>query len=68
MSQLRPLFEKELKTRVGQKTKPNQPEDVTLIKSFKYFDLANTGFVNREEFYKTIQKVGVNTFDKEVNL
>ena len=66
MSHLRISFEKELKFRVSQKTKTNQPEDKTLILAFKYFDLSNTGLVNREDFYKTITKIGINSFDKEV--
>jgi hypothetical protein len=66
MSQLRPAFEKELKFRLTQKTKASQPEDATLLKNFRYYDLSGYGKVNREQFYQALIKIGVNSFDKSV--
>jgi hypothetical protein len=66
MSHLRPAFEKELKFKLTQKTKANQPEDATLIKHFRYFDLNNAGSLNRDQFWQAILKIGINNFDKTV--
>lgn len=66
MSHLRPAFEKELRFKLTQKTKANHPEDTTLIRHFKYYDLYNTGKVNKDQFCQTIIKVGVNTLDQSV--
>lgn len=66
MSHLRPAFEKELKFRVSQKTKSNQSEDKVLISSFKYFDLNNTGILSKDDFFKAILKIGINSFDRNV--
>jgi Ca2+-binding EF-hand superfamily protein len=64
MSNLKATFEKELKTRLAQKAKPNQPEDVLLIKGMKYFDLNNSGTVSRDEFGKALQRLGINSYDE----
>jgi hypothetical protein len=66
MSHLRAAFEKELKFRLTQKTKASQPEDATLIKNFRYYDLAGYGKINRDQFFQTLSKIGVNSFEKSV--
>lgn len=66
MSNLKATFEKELKTRLAQKAKPNQPEDVLLIKGMKYFDLNNSGTVSRDEFGKALQRLGINSYEESV--
>ena len=68
MSNLQATFEKELKTRLAQKAKPNQPEDVLLIKGMKYFDLNNSGTISRDEFANALQRLGINSYDKSVFL
>ena len=36
-----------------------------MLKAFKYFDLDNSGFVDKEEFIKVIDKIGVQIANKE---
>jgi len=59
-------FEKELRYKLGQKATPHQGEENILLKSFKYFDLNNSGTVDREEFLKTVEKIGIQIFNKQV--
>ena len=42
-----------------QKCPPTQGEDTYLIKCFKYFDIQNKGYVEFDQFYRTIEKIGV---------
>jgi len=35
------------------------------MKSFKYFDLNNTGYVNKYSFFRAIEKIGVMVQGKE---
>lgn len=37
------------------------------MKSFKYFDLNNSGFVEPEEFSKAIEKIGIMIPTKQVS-
>jgi Ca2+-binding EF-hand superfamily protein len=38
-----------------------------LAKCFKFFDIHNKGEVNFEQFYRTVEKIGVN-IEKQVSL
>lgn len=60
-------FEKELRYKLSQKATPHQGEENILLRSFKYFDLNNSGTVDREEFLKAIEKIGIQIFNKQVN-
>jgi len=66
MADLRFRFEKELKFKIGQKSKANQTEETFLVKAFRYFDLNNSGTVSKNEFHKAIQKIGVTSFEDHV--
>ncbi len=35
------------------------PEDTVLMKSFKYFDLNNSGYVDKYHFFRAVEKIGV---------
>jgi Ca2+-binding EF-hand superfamily protein len=58
-------FIKELKNKLNQKAYGNTTEETVLVKNFKYFDLDNTGKSDLESFLKTINKIGVTSFDEE---
>jgi len=66
MSNIKTTFEKELRTRLAQKAKPNQPEDALLIKAMKFFDLNNSGTVSKDEFSKALDRLGVNSYNEQV--
>ena len=66
MQTLRQTFEKELKLKLMQKSTAHIPEDTFLLKNFRYFDLNNTGFINQDQFSKTINKIGINFLSNEV--
>lgn len=65
MSNIKTTFEKELRTRLAQKAKPNQPEDALLIKAMKFFDLNNSGTVSKDEFSKALDRLGVNSYNEQ---
>lgn len=50
-----------------QKCPPTQNEEGFLQKCFKFFDIHNKGDVNFDQFYRTIEKIGV-IVEKEVSL
>ena len=58
-------FIKELKNKLNQKAYGNTTEETVLVKNFKYFDLDNTGKSDLESFLKTINKIGVTSFEEE---
>jgi Ca2+-binding EF-hand superfamily protein len=58
---LKECFEKELKFKLSQKSASGQSEEAILVKCFKYFDLNNSGTVSRDEFIKSVEKIGINT-------
>jgi Ca2+-binding EF-hand superfamily protein len=59
MENLRTSFERELKTKLAQKSSGNQNEEAVLMRAFKYFDLNNNGTVEPDEFAKAIEKIGI---------
>lgn len=52
-------FESEVKTKVTQRLKGNAKEDVILKSSFKFFDPLNSGSVDKPNFCKALEKLGV---------
>jgi Ca2+-binding EF-hand superfamily protein len=53
-------FEKQLRTRLSLKTGANTSEEATLTKTFRYFDIYNRGEVTSDQFYKTMDKLGLS--------
>lgn len=60
-------FENELRTKIAQKCSPTQGEEGFLTKTFKFFDIHNKGAVTFDQFYRTIEKIGV-IIEKEVSI
>ena len=58
-------FIKDLKNKLNQKAYGNITEETVLVKAFKYFDLDNTGKSDEECFLKTINKIGVTSFEDD---
>ena len=52
-------FEAEMKAKISQKCPPTQGEEGFLAKCFKFFDIQNKGEVNFDQFYRTVEKIGV---------
>lgn len=52
-------FESELNLKLSQKSSSYVSNETILLKSFKYFDLDNSGAVDFEEWKKALQKIGV---------
>jgi len=65
MAAIRARFEKELKNKLTLKSNAHQSEETILKKSFKYFDLDNSGQCSRDEFQKAVEKIGVIGFEEE---
>lgn len=57
-------FEQELKTKVSYKSSSHQSEEGFLVKQFKFFDIYNTGVLSFDNFYRTVEKIGL-VIDKE---
>ena len=58
-------FEKELKNKLLIKTIGNQSEEMVLLRAFKYFDLSNTNLCDKENFVKTVMKIGITGFTEK---
>ena len=56
-------FEKELKNKLLIKTVGNQSEEMVLLRAFKYFDLSNTNFCDKENFINPHFKISKNEFN-----
>ena len=65
MKSLRTAFEKEIRNKLAIKTNGKQSEEAILIKSFKYFDLDNSGECDREEWLKALTKIGITGFNEQ---
>ena len=48
-----------MKAKISQKCPPNQGEEGFLAKCFRFFDIHNKGEVNFEQFFRTVEKIGV---------
>ena len=58
-------FIKDLKNKLSQKSFGSVTEETVLIRAFKYFDLDNTGKSDENCFLKTINKIGVTSFEDD---
>lgn len=52
-------FEKQLRGKIDQKNSMNINEVQFLQKMFKYFDIQNTGKVDFDQFYRSMEKTGI---------
>lgn len=57
-------FECDLKAKVSNKSSSHQSEEGFLVKQFKFFDIYNAGVLSFDNFYRTIEKIGM-VIDKE---
>ena len=62
---LKKQFEKELKTKLSLKANSKTSEEQLLIKTFKYFDLMSTGYLEISDFRRSLDKLAVSGFDDE---
>lgn len=65
MKTVRTAFEKELKNKLSLKSDGKQSEEAILVKSFKYFDLDNSGECDKEEWVKALSKIGITGFNDQ---
>lgn len=61
MANVRQQFEKELKTKLNQKSTAHMSDESVLLKAFKYFDLDNSGAVSQKEWLKALERIGFNS-------
>jgi hypothetical protein len=59
-------FEVELKSKISHKSSSFQSEEGFLIKQFKFFDIYNSGSLNFDNFYRTVEKIGIIKDKEEV--
>lgn len=52
-------FEMALKNKLSQKTNSLQSEETALMRYFRYYDFDSDGCVSMQEWFKTIEKIGV---------
>ena len=60
-------FEKELKNKLLIKSTGNHSEEMILLRAFKYFDLSNTNLCNKDNFIKTVMKIGITGFTEKIS-
>ena len=58
-------FIKEPKNKLNQKSYGSVTEETVLIRAFRYFDLDNTGKADELSFLKTINKIGITSFEED---
>ncbi|CAG9313621.1 unnamed protein product [Blepharisma stoltei] len=63
MAENRGPFERELKQKLSQRVTGRLTEESILLKSFKYFDMDNSGTLSFEEWTKALEKVGMTYQD-----
>ena len=56
---VRTQFENEVRLKLAQRANSYVSEETLMLRSFKYFDLDNSGMVSLEEWIKAIEKIGV---------
>jgi Ca2+-binding EF-hand superfamily protein len=56
---VRTQFENEVRLKLAQRSTSYVSEETLMLRSFKYFDLDNSGMVSLEEWMKAIEKIGV---------
>lgn len=52
-------FENQLRTKIAQKNSTNMNEVQFLQRMFKYFDIQNSGKVDFDQFYRSMEKTGI---------
>ena len=57
-------FENELRSKISHKSSSFQSEEGFLVKQFKFFDIYNKGILDFNNFYRTVEKIGI-IMDKE---
>jgi Ca2+-binding EF-hand superfamily protein len=65
MKTVRAAFEKEIRNKLALKSNGKQSEEAILIKSFKYFDLNNSGECEKDEWVKSLNKIGITGFNEQ---
>lgn len=65
MAHIRAIFEKDLKHKLILKSTSHITEEGVLLKAFKYFDLNNSGTVNKKQFVATLEKIGLAIDNQE---
>jgi Ca2+-binding EF-hand superfamily protein len=63
MANMRQAFERDLRAKLDQKSSAHTTDETVLLRAFKYFDLDNSGSVDKNEWLKTLDRVGVNAVD-----
>jgi Ca2+-binding EF-hand superfamily protein len=61
-NQLREIFEFELHRKLSLNAKTSNSEMLLLLNSFKYFDIENNGLIDKENWLKVFQKMGLTNF------
>jgi Ca2+-binding EF-hand superfamily protein len=65
MKSIKNAFEKEIRNKLALKTNGKQSEEALLVKSFKYFDLDNSGECDKDEWLKALSKIGITGFNDQ---
>ena len=59
MSELKDEFEKDLKTKLLLKTAKNTPEEIELLRAFKFYDVTQQNTCNLDQFSQALEKLGI---------
>ena len=65
MANVRQQFEKDLRSKLNQKSTAHMSDETVLLKAFKYFDLDNSGAVSQKEWLKALERIGFNSLNTE---
>ena len=65
LTELKYIFEKNLKWKINQKAKTTSDEFKLLINNFKFYDSKETGEINKDQWIKAILKIGLIGFSDE---
>ena len=65
MKTVKAAFEKEIRNKLALKSNGKQSEEAILIKSFKYFDMDNSGECEKDEWIKSLNKIGITGFNEQ---
>ena len=63
------VFEYEIHRKLSLKAKQSTSEMVMLLNNFKFYDVSNSGTVNKDKWIKTFTKIGLSGFsDKDLEM
>jgi len=65
MKTVKAAFEKEIRNKLALKSNGKQSEEAILVKSFKYFDMDNSGECEKDEWIKSLNKIGITGFNEQ---